>query len=91
MKNKPVKISVILVATLATIGIANAALSEKRSEDPRRFSFLGPEREMPKYDKGTDMVDRQGNHQSCFIDTVYVNPGKRIKSIYACWSDKISN
>jgi hypothetical protein len=90
MKNKPVKISVILVATLATIGIANAALSEKRSEDPRRFSFLGPEREMPGYE-GANMIDRQGNHQSCYLDTVYVSPGKKVKSIYACWSDKASN
>jgi hypothetical protein len=91
MKNKLVKISVVLGAVILAIGTTKAALSEKKSEDPRSFSFLGPETDMPQYEKGSDMVDRQGNHQSCFLDTVHINPGKKMKSVYACWSDKVSN
>lgn len=89
MKSKFVKISVALLAVSVSIATASTALSEKRSEDIRDYSFLGPKRDMPKFE-GVKMIDRQGNRQSCYIDTVYVNPGKRVKSIYACWSDKVS-
>lgn len=90
MKSKFVKSLVMFLAVGASIITANAALSEKRSENPLDYSFLGSKRDMPGYE-GSNMIDKQGNHQSCYLDTVYVNPGKKVKSIYACWSDKVSN
>jgi hypothetical protein len=89
MKNKLVKTALVILAPILVIGIANSAQSEKKSAYPQINVLNDVHGDMPTDVKAVRMIDRAGDHQSCFLNSIYSRQGKQTSSEWACWSDKV--